>query len=415
MSALASGDWLNLERIRRVAAICGLGSICLVFWLMFTSHGTLDWLGRPLGTDFSDVWAAGRMALDGHATDAWNWSKHFAVQRAIHGPGLTQVYAWHYPPPFLLVATVLGSMPYLPALITWQLVTFVPFLLLIQRIIPGRDSLLLTTAAPVTLFCLTQGQNGFLTATLLGMGLLLLDRRPIAGGLLIGGLIYKPQFILIISITLLAKRNRRAIVGAILAAVILIGATLILWGWPVWQAFVDSLPLTRSLIVEQGAAGFYKIMTPFAAIRMWGGPVSLAYAVQVAFTIWAAGAVLLLSPRADRPFLRNAVVCAATVLSTPYAMDYDLVVLLPALAWLYIDGEGHGYLTWDKSLMAAIWFAPVLARAAAQFLYLPLGLMTAVAVISIALRRLLCGDAMAVGDVHPGRKQQIWQPQSHTD
>src|SRR5690349_11753149 len=132
MSKLASGSWLTADRIRRVAVIFGAGSLALLLWLAFTSRGTLDWLGRPLGTDFSEVWAAGKMALGGHAADAWNWDKHFAVQRAIHGPRLTDLYAWHYPPPFLLVACALALLPYAPALIAWQLVTLLLFLLLMH-------------------------------------------------------------------------------------------------------------------------------------------------------------------------------------------------------------------------------------------------------------------------------------------
>jgi len=153
MSILASGSWLRPARIRRVAAIFGAGSVALLLWLALTSHGTLDWRGRPLGTDFSNVWAAGRMALDGRAADVWNWPSHFAVQRAVHGPRLTELYAWHYPPPFLLVASAVALLPYVPALITWQLITATPFVLMMQRLVPGRDTLLLSLAAPVTVIC----------------------------------------------------------------------------------------------------------------------------------------------------------------------------------------------------------------------------------------------------------------------
>ena len=41
-----------------------------IAWLVATGHGTLDRYGRPLGTDFSDVYAAGRMALEGRAAEA---------------------------------------------------------------------------------------------------------------------------------------------------------------------------------------------------------------------------------------------------------------------------------------------------------------------------------------------------------
>jgi len=410
MSKLASGSWLKADRIRRVAIISGAGSLALVLWLIFTSHGTLDWLGRPLGSDFSEVWAAGKMALGGHAPDAWNWDRHFAEQRAIHGPGLRGFFAWHYPPPFLLVACALALIPYIPALLAWQLVTLVPFVLLMQRLVPGRDSLLVTLAAPVTVICATQGQNGFLTALLMGSGLMLLDRRPVVAGLLLGCLIYKPQFGLVLPVMLLAGRHWRAVAGAFCSAAILVTVTLALWGWPVWQAFIDSLPLTRSVIIEQGATGFYKIMSAFAAVRMWGGSVTIAYAAQAVVTIAALGGVAAISLPSSRPALRNAAVCAAALLATPYVLDYDLVLLLPAIAWLYLDGRAHGFPAWDSTIMAGVWAAPLFARPAAELLCVPLGWLAALSVVILALRRQSGRYAMAVGDVHPCREQQVGQP-----
>lgn len=388
MFALASGSWLTYERVRRIAAIAGLGSVCLIAWLLISSRGTLDWLGRPLGTDFSDVWTAGRSALTGHAADAWNWEKHFAAQRALHGPRLTAVYAWHYPPPFLLIAGLFATLPYLPALVAWQLATLIPFTMMMQRLVPGRDTLLLTLAAPVTLFCVTQGMNGFLTALLLAGGLMVLDRRPMAAGLLFGCLIYKPQLALILPIVLLSGRHWRAIAGAFVSAGFLVGLTLVIWGWPVWQAFIESVALSRTAIIEGGVAGFHKIVTPFAAARLWGASVFVAYIVQVVFTGLAIASVITVSRKTRMAALRNSVVCAAVVISTPYAFDYDMVVLLPALAWLYIDGREHGFARWDGTLMALAWIAPLFARAAAQFAYIPLGLISALCVVAIAMRRL---------------------------
>jgi hypothetical protein len=82
-------------------------------------------------------------------------------------------------------------------------------------------------------------------------------------------------------------------------------------------------------------------------------------------------------------------ICAAVMISTPYAFDYDMVVLLPALAWLYLDGREHGFLRWDETLMAFAWIAPLFARAAAQFAYLPLGALSSVCLAAIAMRRFM--------------------------
>jgi hypothetical protein len=385
---LASGDWLSRERVVRIAVIAGLGSLVSLIWLFGFSNGTLDPLGRPLGTDFSNVWTAGRMALDGRAADVWSWPDHFAVQRALHHKAEVDVFGWHYPPPFLLVAAALATMPYVPALIVWQLATLAPFASMMWRLVPRRETLLLTLAAPVTLVCVTHGHNGFLTGLLLGGGLMLLDKRPFAGGLLLGCLIYKPQLALILPPLLLAARSGRAIGGAMLSAGLLVTLTLAIWGWPVWQAFLDSLPLTRGVVIEQGSTGFYKIMSPFAAMRMWGADVPLAYAVQLLTTLAAMAAVVWVASARAVPELRNALVCAAVLVATPYVLDYDFVVLLPALAFLWIDGERRGFLPWDKSLMALVWFTPLIGRSVAQFAYLPLGLASAIIVVGIALRRV---------------------------
>jgi hypothetical protein len=256
------------------------------------------------------------------------------------------------------------------------------------RLVPRRETILLVLAAPVTLVCLAHGHNGFLTALLLGGGLMLLDRKPFAAGLLLGCLIYKPQFAFVIPPLLLVTRNWRAIGGACIAAAVLVVVTLLIWGWPVWQAFLDSLPLTKAVVIEQGNTGWHKIMSPFAAMRMWGAGLGAAYAVQAVATATAVGAVLFLAIR-DNVRLRNAAVAAAALIATPYVLDYDFVILGLGIAFLWLDGEEKGFLPWDRSLLALVWAAPLVARQVAQFGLVPLGLTTALIMIVLPVRRAI--------------------------
>jgi hypothetical protein len=60
---------------------------------------------------------------------------------------------------------------------------------------PARpETLLVASAFPAVFINVGHGQNGFLTAALLGGALHWLDRKPWLAGILIGMLAYKPQF-----------------------------------------------------------------------------------------------------------------------------------------------------------------------------------------------------------------------------
>jgi len=388
MGAIRDGTWLDEARVRRVAILCLLISIGSIAALFATSHGTLDWKGRPLGTDFSQVWTAGTMVWDGRATAVWDWPSHFAVQQAFHRSTSVDLYGWHYPPPFLLVAAALATLPYIAALIVWQLATLAPLAWMAQHYLQRRDAWLFVLAAPVTLICLTHGHNGFLTALLLGGGLILLDKRPFLAGLLLGCIVYKPQFALVIPLLLLAARQWRAILGAAVSSLALMALTYAIWGWPVWQAFLDSLPLTRTIVIEQGRTGWEKIMSPFAAARSWGVTIAPAYAIQALAGMTAIAATLWLA-WTSRPALRNAAATAAVLIATPYVLDYDFTVLLLGIGFLWKDGAEHGWGSWEKTLLALAWAAPLVARALAQATLFPLGLLTAIIILAIALRSAL--------------------------
>src|SRR5688572_32390037 len=131
MISLSIGDWLSRERAIRIAVIAGLVSLAILTYLLATSSGTLDARGRPLGTDFSNVWTAGKMALDGRAAEVWNWDAHFRVQQQFHGRTDIALFGWHYPPPFLLIAAALATMPYLLALLVWQAATLAPLIVML--------------------------------------------------------------------------------------------------------------------------------------------------------------------------------------------------------------------------------------------------------------------------------------------
>src|SRR5689334_24817468 len=131
---LRSGAWITRERVKLV--VFGLLAAMLIAtaYLVATSDGLSDRFGRPLGTDFSNIYAAGTYVLDGNAAAPFDPLRQYARERAIFGKD-TPFYGWHYPPYFLGLAALFSAMPYALALALWQSVTFALYVLAMRAIL----------------------------------------------------------------------------------------------------------------------------------------------------------------------------------------------------------------------------------------------------------------------------------------
>ena len=118
----------------------------------------------------------------------------------------------------------------------------------------------------------------------------------------------------------------------------------------------------------------------FAWARMWGGPVSLAYVLQGAVSV-ATGVFVVLVWRGPASTAdKGAALCLAALLATPYCYDYDLTALAPAIALLGAQGIARGFRPYEKTLLAALWIVPIVTRGVAEVTFIPLGVLTMLAV-----------------------------------
>jgi hypothetical protein len=153
-----------------------------------------------------------------------------------------------------------------------------------------------------------------------------------------------------------------------------------------WRAFFASAPFTRA-VLEQGGPGWHLIQSVFSFVRMWGGPIALAYAAQGALTLGLAAALVWLW-RSQADFaLKAAALCLATLLATPYSMDYDMMALAPAIAFLGVHGLRRGFAPYEISALAALWIVPLVARSIAQVALIPLGVIVMLAMFLVVLHR----------------------------
>jgi hypothetical protein len=395
---LRTGAWLTRERVRLIAIALLVAFAMGAAFLIATSNGLNDRFGRPLGTDFSNVYAAGTYVRDGEPAAPFDPAKQFAREQAIFGHA-TQFYGWHYPPFFLGLAGLLATMPYWLALIVWQGATLALYLWAIRAIMfasPSplqgevkKEQLLLALAFPAVFINFGQAHNGFLTAALAGAALVMLVERPILAGLLIGCLAYKPQFGLLIPLVLIASGRWRTFAAAAAMVAVMTLAVTLAFGLDVWSAFFATGKFTRTIVLEQGGTGWYKIQSVFSWVRMWGGSVALAYAVQGAATLGVAAALAWLWRSAAAYPLKAAALLIGSLLATPYSLDYDLMLLAPAIAYLALDGTLRGFGVYEKTVLAALWIVPLVARSIPQATLIPLAVPNMVLAFALLLRRAI--------------------------
>lgn len=382
-----------------VVMMLALAAMNAVWWLLAALTG--QWIANSQGigipTDFVNVYAAGRMALEGRPAAAYDWNAHKIVEEAALGGPFDGFIAWHYPPPYLLVAKELARLPYVLAFVTWVAASFTIYAGVIRRLLGSPLGWLLAFAWPLTLHNVLIGQNGFLTAALLGGGLLALPTRPWLAGALLGCLLYKPQFGVLLPLALVAGGYWRSFAAAAMTAIGLVAMSWLVFGTDAWIAFIDWLPRTSSSFLVEGRAEFGRMQSVLSLVRYLGGSDLLARSAQALVSLAVAVAIVLIWRRRISFAGKAAALATAVPLATPYLYAYDLVVLVIPVALLLRLAARESLRGGELALLGA----GLVLLAAFPFVVAPVGPFASVAVGAVVLGRVFgsenAGRLSAVG------------------
>jgi arabinofuranan 3-O-arabinosyltransferase len=313
----------------------------------------VDTNGRLIATDFVNIWASGRQALDGAAAAVYDALPHKQAQAMAVGHSFEGEYPWIYPPTFLFVATVLACLPFLWAYLSWVALTFAAYVVAIRAIIGERAGFLLACAYPGILSNLLVGQNGFASSALIAGALLFLQTRPVLAGCLIGLVSFKPHLGILFPLVLVAGGHWRVIAAAAAVLGLMFVASWAVFGIESWQAFLQSIPAASQAALVEGRADWAKLQSIFAVTRTLGGSAALAWTLQLLLA-GAVAAVLLAMWRSKISFpIKAAAFATASLLVTPYLFLYDLVVLAVAMAFLLRAGQSEGPLRGEMAGLGA--------------------------------------------------------------
>ena len=306
--------------------------------------------------DFSNLWAGGRLILDGYMDWLFDPEKYRAWLRSVFSPALPD-QEWSYPPTLFFIAVPLGALPILPAYLVWTTGTLyclhralrllrLPVLLHIMALL-----------APAVWINAAFGQNGALTAALLLGGLALLPSRPILAGALLGLLAIKPHLAILAPVAVLASRNWHAFFAAAATSLGLTLLTGLVFGFAVWGDFLSvTMPLISGIMEAPYPQSYHShAVTAFIVGRWLGLELSASYAVQAVFTLMAAlTCAVIWRPSSRQPHERRVALTALlSIVATPYGYSYDMVSFSVAVVAL-----GFARPDLNRLLLLPFWCLP---------------------------------------------------------
>jgi arabinofuranan 3-O-arabinosyltransferase len=349
---------LTRERLLLAGAACGVGWIGVLALAGFFDAGGEHW-----GRDFVQFWTYAQLAAGGRPAAAYALHAHQTID-----------HVFAYPPIVMLLCRPLAGLSYPAAVLVWGVLGLALFAFTLSRLVGWEIAALAAVVTPSAVFNIYLQQTGYYTAVLLGGGLMLLERRPTAAGIVLGMLWCKPQLGILLLPALIAGRYWQTLVAVALTALTLTTASAILYGPDAWIGYFSHMvALSRLIASADVAATWMPMTTVFAMMRHIGASVPAAYTIQGLSTICAAVAVALLWRGDGSLAIKSAGLVIATFLATSYAWAYDAVVLTLAAAWLANEAAKTGFRPWEKTCVLVLLTLPALAAISVRLSGLQIG------------------------------------------
>jgi Glycosyltransferase family 87 len=293
-----------------------------------------------VSADYMIFHQVGELANLGRVAEAYDAPAFKAYQ--LERTGSSVFMTWTYPPHFNLALQVLAPLGVGLGYFVFTTLSLAFFIWGLFRF--GSDAAVwaLSLTMPAMAINLLTGQNGFLTAGLMALfaGLALAQRSRVAG-LVLGLLTYKPHLGLSLGLAALLRGGWRMVAVACVTLLALLALATLLYGPDIWPAFLGGVKTSGELL-QAGEYKFSRMITPFTLMASFGFANASAMAVHVVWLLISFGVLTWGCLKGWRlaHVISLAILSGATL--SPYAYDYDMCLLAPALALALPAIQGLG-------------------------------------------------------------------------
>lgn len=365
--------WICGPRIRLYCSLFLCAVLVAISSLVLTAHRGIDWNGKPLGTDFVSFWSASDLALHDYPANVYVVNEHAAKQLRLF-PQIDQYgyTAFFYPPMFLLICLPLALLPYFYSLFMWLVITGYLCWQGVKGFFPDKVPLVIMFSFPAIFINALHGQNAFLSCALFAKGVQYFYKKPLYSGIFFGFLCFKPHLVICIPVVMVVVRQWRALWAFMVTVGLFVLTSWVVLGTDAWRGFIRNIPAATEAL-ERNYIGYEKMVSVFAAVRLLHGSIIMSYGIHVLVNILVLSALVYIAFRRGASIETGMMLMVSALIVTPFLLDYDLMLLAPVLAWSVKQAQVHGFMQYERFVLASAFWLPLLVRPVAFWLHVPLG------------------------------------------
>jgi alpha-1,2-mannosyltransferase len=367
----STAAWLTPRRICAQAIVL---SICLwgVCAVDFATPGVFDRAGTIKFQDFIQFPISARLIAQGCAADLYNDQVLADGIRAIVGRETKVYLQYFYGPQVALMFVPIARFAFPTQALIWMTLSVLLYFGCIHLLCKVCSNLrphlglvfLCAIAYPPLFHFFIRGQlSALVLVCFTAACLAFLARRDWLTGIALGFLVFKPQFLVGITLVLLLSQAWKMLAGLVLSAAAQLSFAFFYFGPTVMRNYAnmllhsasrpDTTELQFSPIQMHSLRSFWSLLIP------WPRGVWILYALSAIAIVALAAAVWKSS--SSRP-LRFSALILASVLLNPHIYIYDLVALAPVLLlladWLLSD-PNNAYSASLQALLYLVFILPL--------------------------------------------------------
>ena len=344
-----------------------------------------------VGIDFSMFYAAFSIAQSTISNNPYDIDTLMSALHSLHHTDILPNLGFFYPPFFLLLIAPFSLLPYPFALFCWNVCFLCLYVYTVYKVTPTRNrfSIALAFSFPAVFFNLLWSQNGFLLTSILAC-LLRSKNSNLKTGLCLALLTMKPHFAILPYFMTIVNKKCFALLYSFLFIIIFTGISIYYFGMNIWLFFgmsFSSIKELTLLTLWQETTGIR--ISVQDSLRMIGASYRMASAIQIIFSL-----LIFVLNYKIRHFsntrMKDVVLTSSVLLVTPYAMQYDLVLLsLPISLYFFEIVTTKQAFPGECAFLIFSWLLPLLNYVVVHQCGIQIAPLGIFGLTLFALRRLL--------------------------